>query len=194
MSKSKTRSASSSLGRRLAGVALFAGVASAAGPVAAQTVADELTVTGHYRVGSDVRTLTSTVSYHDLNLTTATGRNVLSQRVRTAARDLCRRLGEPSNAGQAAAPSCERDAINSTREQQRLAVANARPNSNSYAVNPPAPAPAPVAPAAQSYGQGASSVTNETVTNPPVRDTPQNRATYGGPASSGGQSTTPNGN
>ena len=192
MSKSKTPAASFSLGRRLAGVALFAGVAFAASPLAAQTVADELTVTGHYGVGPNVRTLSTAVSYHDLDLTTQTGRDVLSQRVRTAARDLCRRLGEPGNMGTAAAPSCERDAINSAREQQRLAAANATPHS--YAVNPPEPAPAPVAPTAESYGQGASSVTTETVTNPPVRDTPENRATYGGPMSSGGQRTAPNGN
>jgi UrcA family protein len=196
MSKSKTPSASSSLGRRLAGLALFAGMASAAGPIAAQslgaqTVADELTVTGRYGVGPNVRSLSTAVSYRDLDLTTQAGRDALSQRVRAAARDLCRRLGEPGNLGTAAAPSCERDAINSTRDQQRLAAANAV--SPAYAAVPPAPAPAPLAPAAESYGQAAS-VTTETVANQPVRDTPENRAAYGGPMSNGGRRTTPAGN
>jgi len=189
MSKSKTPSTSSSLGRRLAGLALLAGMASAAGSVAAQTVVDELTVTGRYGVGPNVRSLSTAVSYRDLDLTTQAGRDVLSQRVRIAARDLCRRLGEPGNLGTAAAPSCERDAIMSAREQERFAAANATPDA--YAAAPPAPAP--VAPAAESYGQTAS-VTTETVANQPVRDTPENRAAYGGPMSNGGRRTAPAGN
>jgi UrcA family protein len=70
--------------------------------------------------------LSAPVSYRDLDLTTNAGRNSLTQRVRTTARDLCRRLGE-SNKGTHRAGTCEQDAVNSARDQQRMAVAQATP-------------------------------------------------------------------
>ncbi|CAN7256487.1 UrcA family protein [Phenylobacterium sp. LjRoot225] len=179
--------------------ALAVGLTAAAAPVIAQTVG-ELTVTGRYGVGPDVRSLSAPVSYRDLDLTTQGGRDVLRERVRMTAQDLCRRLGEAGAGGTALLPSCERDAVNSSAEQQRMAFAGAK--SQAYAVNPPAePSAAPVgptaaiepAPAAETYGQTAS-VTTQTVTSGPVPDTPENRARFGGPMSRRGQHTAPAGN
>jgi hypothetical protein len=82
--------------------------------------------------------------------------------------------------------------MDSARDQERLAAANAVPRA--YAVAPPPePEPEAAAPAAESYGQVAS-VTTETVANAPVRDTPENRAAYGGPMSNGGRRSAPAGN
>lgn len=171
--------------------ALIAGAAAAAGPVLAQTV-EELTVIGRQGVGPNTRSISAVVSYRDLDLTTENGRTVLNQRVRTTARDLCRQLNEGNmSTGGGVAPSCEQDALNSASEQQRLAIANARPRNLATTT----PAPAPVAPAAESQGAPASAtVTNRTVTSPPVPDTPENREAFGGPNSAAGQRTTPKGN
>lgn len=179
--------------------ALAFGLTAAAVPAITQT-AGELTVTGRYGVGSDVRSLSAPVSYRDLDLATQGGRDLLRERVRMTAQDLCRRLGEAGTGGPALTPSCERDAINSVAEQERIAFAGA--TSRAYAVNPPSePSAAPVgatgaidaAPAAETYGRTAS-VTTQTVTNGPVPDTPENRARFGGPMSRGGQRTAPAGN
>lgn len=170
--------------------ALIAGAAAAAAPAVAQTV-EELTVVGRHGVGPNTRSLSAVVSYRDLDLTTETGRTVLTQRVRSTAQDLCRQLGEDPTAADGVASSCQQDAINSVGEQQRVAIANARPHS--YATT--TPAPAPVAPAAESQGQPASAtVTNRTVSSSPVPDTPANREAFGGPNSAAGQRTTPKGN
>jgi UrcA family protein len=184
------------------GGVLAAGVAVAGvGTALAQTTVGEVTVTGRYGPGPDVRSLSAPVSYSDLDLTTGAGREALRQRVKLTARDLCRQLGEANMGGTAVQPSCEQDAINSATAQERVAFEQAVPRA--YAVNPP-PQPIegsgvgaaePSAAAATSYGQqAAATVTTETVTNAPVRDTPENRALYGGPMSQGGQRTAPAGN
>lgn len=191
MPKTATRACALSLGALLA--------AAAAAPSFAQTVVDELTVTGRYGVGPEVRSLSAAVSYRDLDLTTEAGRAVLRQRVKDTARDLCERLGEANTTDTPLIPSCERAAVDSASRQERFAFLNAPPL---YPVAPPdqayvAPAgtnPADEAPAAPSYGTQAATITNETVTNGPVPDTPQNRSAYGGPMSNGGRRTTPSGN
>lgn len=135
------------------GLALAVGLSAAPARLAAQTVVDELTVTGRYGVGPSVRSLSTAVSYHDLDLTTEAGRDALRQRVRAAAYDLCRRLGEAGNGGTPLVPSCERDAMNSAAGQERLAAAGGVPGA--YAV----------APAADAYGRTAS-FTTEPATTP----------------------------
>jgi UrcA family protein len=179
-----------------AGIALAAAAAvpAFAQPVA-ETTAGEVVVTGRYHVGPNVRTLSAPVSYRDLDLTTAAGQNVLTQRVRAAARDLCRRLGEANMGRTLAQPSCEQDAMNSATGQERVAIAQATPRS--YAANPPepvAPAEAAPPPAAETYAQPAATVTTTTVTNGPVPDTPENRERFGGPNSHGGRRTAAAGN
>lgn len=140
------------------GLALAVGLSAAPARLAAQTVVDELTVTGRYGVGPSVRSLSTAVSYRDLDLATQDGRDALRQRVRAAAYDLCRRLGEAGNGGTALVPSCERDAMNSAAAQERLAAAGGDPRA--YAVAPPA------APAADAYGRTAS-FTSEPAASPP---------------------------
>jgi UrcA family protein len=181
------------------GLALAAGAATFAVAQPGYATVDELTVTGRYGVGANVPSLSTAVSYRDLDLTTNAGRDALSQRVRSAAYDLCRRLGESGAGDTALAPSCERDAMNSARDQERLAVATAAPRT--YAAGPApqgyvaplGPNPADEAASAASYGRSAS-FTTETVTNGPVPDTAANRRAYGGPMSDGGRRTAPAGN
>ena len=170
--------------------ALFgvAGVANAQPPV------EELTVVGHYGPRGEVQSLSQVVNIDDLNLSVRADRNELGRRIDMAARDVCRRLGEPFHA---TGPSCERDAVASTRPQIRLAMAQAR-NRGAYglayaAPPPPDYAPAAYAPAAGTYGSEAS-VTVQTVTNGPVPDTAANRARFGGPMSRAGRHTSAAGN
>lgn len=181
------------------GLALAAGLCAAA-PARAQTVVQELTVTGRYRVGPDVRSLSGPVSYADLDLTTESGRQMLRERVRLTAHDLCRRLGEAGMGATPAAPSCEQDAIASAREQMRVAMDTAgapayaaAPRTEPYVAAVGTSAAAETATAAESFGQPAS-VTVETVANAPVPDTVENRERYGGPMSNGGRRTAPAGN
>lgn len=180
------------------GAALAAFVTAAAAPAFAQTTVQELTVTGRYGVGPEVRRLSAVVSYADLDLTTDAGRTALRERVRSTASDLCRRLGEGAAGGTALVPSCEQDAVNSVHQQERVAIAQAKPRA--YAVNPPIAAPAAAAPTAESYGQTASvttptaSATPQMTTNGPVPDTPENRRAFGGPMSRAGRHSAPAGN
>lgn len=176
------------------------GLAGAAVPAAAQTVLPEVTVTGQWGPYGAPRYLSAPVSYADLDLTTAWGRHELDRRIHATAEDLCRQLGEqPKAVIPPVMQSCEQQAVNSAREQQRIAYAEARPRG--YAMVVPAAPPPPdepyVAPsganAAESYGAQASYRT-ETVTNGPVPDTSSNRARFGGPLSNAGRRTTPAGN
>lgn len=184
----------------IGGVLAASVAAASAGAALAQATVGEVTVIGRYGEGLNARSLSAPVSYGDLDLTTGAGREALRQRVKLTARDLCRQLGEADLGGTAAQPSCEQDAVNSAAAQERIAFEQAVPRA--YAVNPPMPpaddaavgAAEPTAPAASNYGeQAAATVTTETVTNAPVRDTPENRALYGGPMSRGGQRTAPAG-
>jgi UrcA family protein len=95
----------------IAGAALI-GVAS---PGLAQD--EELVVTGRYggTVPESVRSLSQTVSYRDLDLSTAGGRAEFRHRIRLTARFLCNKLGE-SDTATSVVPSCRdaatRDALN----------------------------------------------------------------------------------
>jgi UrcA family protein len=116
-----------------AGLALAIAATAAQAQTAVKTPSGEAakTPTGEIIVTApsgrpNAKGLSAPVSYRDLDLTTNTGRNSLSQRVRLTARDLCRRLGQ-SNKGTHAAGTCEQDAVNSTRVQQRTAIAQATP-------------------------------------------------------------------
>ncbi|CAN7499564.1 UrcA family protein [Phenylobacterium sp. LjRoot219] len=129
--------------------ALIAGVTVAATPALAQQTVEELTVVGRHGVGPSARSISAVVSYRDLDLTTESGRAMLSQRVRLTAQDLCRQLGAANMGATGTAPSCEQDAINSVGEQRRVAIADASPRAL-------AEAPPSFAPAAESQGVPAS--------------------------------------
>jgi UrcA family protein len=184
----------------LAGAALAAGAL--AGSASAQTTVEGLTVTGHWRAGENVRSLSAAVPYDDLDLNTYGGREVLKARVRDTARDLCDRLGE-SRTGDALVRSCEQDAMNSARQSVKLAIASHRMPMYAYLPDEPYVAPAgPTADATSAGGYAADvsavapapSYSRQTVTNGPVPDTMENRGLYGGPLSNGGRATDPAGN
>lgn len=92
-----------------------------AAPAAAQSAPEEIIVTGALgEVDEDVRSLSQSVSYADLDLTTDAGRDMLRHRVSLTARYLCDKLGE-DNVSSPLVPSC-RDAA--TRDaMQRIDTA-----------------------------------------------------------------------
>jgi len=143
-------------------------------PAVAQAAAPEVTVTGRYGVGPETRSLSQTVSYADLDLSTPPGRAALRQRVRQTARAVCSQLSDRAPPGAPMVRTCVHDAVASVAAME--------------------PQLAAAAPAATAYGrEAAARVTVETVTNGPVPDTPENRLLYGPPMSMGGRRTVPAG-
>lgn len=111
--------------------ALAAGLAAGAAGLhpargTAQTVSDEVVVTARYH-GRELRSLSVPVSYRDLDLSAQAGRETLKRRVRDAAKEACRRLGEANVGGSHVDPSCEQAAIDGAAEQERVAFARAKP-------------------------------------------------------------------
>lgn len=180
-----------------AAAAVLGFAALSAVPAVAQEV-EELTVVGSFGPDGRPNTLSRVVNIADLDLTTPAGVDAMRGRIRDAARDVCRELGETAS-GPTLGRSCVTSAVASADEQMRLAIDSAR-SRPIYAEAPPAPAyvaptgetadvsaTVPAAPAEPTY-------TVTTVTNGPVPDTPENRARFGGPMSNGGQKTAPVGN
>lgn len=80
-------------------------------PAIAQNAPEEIIVTGEYGKAPDsVQSLSQSVSYADLDLSTQAGRNELRHRVSLTARFLCDKLGE-SGAGSSIVPSCRQEAV-----------------------------------------------------------------------------------
>jgi len=173
--------------------ALALGLLGAAAPAFAQTTVQELTVTG--RLGPNgPTTLSRTVSFADLDLTTDSGRHELDRRIHATANDLCHELGEqPEAVIPPLRQSCEQQAVASAADAEKIAFAQAQPKGYAAAPPPPASLPPAAAPAAPAYGAQAS-YTTQTITNGPVPDTAENRARYGGPMSNAGKRTKPAGN
>jgi UrcA family protein len=184
--------------RLLAGLAV-AGLALAATPSFAQEI-EELTVTGRIGPSGEVEELSRVVSYGDLDLTLASDRAVLKDRVSDTAHELCEQLGESRAPVPPVTTSCHRKAVNDAMPQVRRAYAEAQPRtSTSLAYAEPAyeplpPAPAPEAYDATRYSAPVSATEHQVITNGPVPDTPTNRSRYGGPMSNAGRNTTPAGN
>ena len=122
-----------------------AGAASLAGPVAAQTTTvEELTVTGRYgRVPESTRSLSQTVSYADLDLSTDAGRRELHHRLSLTARYLCDKLGE-SATGDALAPSCRDAATRDAMTRAGTLEAHFAPRGTTWVAGPAWAAPYPV--------------------------------------------------
>ena len=96
---------------RLIMTSLILGSALAAGSAMAQSDPEEITVTGRFgTVPDSVQSLSQTVSYADLDLSTAAGKSMLRQRLKLTARWLCQKLGEPE-AATPPAPSCRDAAV-----------------------------------------------------------------------------------
>lgn len=119
---------------RLALVALAITIPSAA---EAQTPPEEIVVTGNYgKVPDSVRTLSQSVSYADLDLSSKAGRDEIRRRLNLTARFLCDKLGE-SATGDALAPSCRDAAVRDAMKRLGTIEASFAPRGTTW-VSPPA--------------------------------------------------------
>ena len=143
---------------------------------------DELTVTGHLP-GRELRSLSETVSFADLDLTYAGDRHRLEVRVNDAARRVCTQLNEDSPNHNNLGKSCQERAVRDAMGQVHQAYADAR-DSSAYVdrYGTPTSATEP-----DTYGPQVS-------TNGPIPDTPANRARFGAPLSNAGKRTSASGN
>ncbi|MBD3761459.1 UrcA family protein [Rhizorhabdus sp.] len=92
----------------IAGAALI--TISVPSPLLAQSAEEELVVTGQYGTMPDsVKSLSQAVSYHDLDLSTGSGRAEIRHRIKLTSRYLCEKLGE-SGSSSGVVPSCEQAA------------------------------------------------------------------------------------
>ncbi len=106
----------------------------------AQGVPEEIVVTGSYgRVPDSVRSLSQSVSYADLDLSTKAGRDEMRHRVNLTARFLCDKLGS-SEAADALAPSCRQAAVRDAIDRLGTLEQNSAPRGTTW-VRPPAWAP-----------------------------------------------------
>jgi UrcA family protein len=135
----KLRTISLILAAALAG----AGGVSLATPTSAQTTVEELTVTGRYGPAPEsARTLSQTVSYADLDLSTEFGRRELDHRIKLTARYLCDKLGE-SASGDALAPSCRDGAVRDAKERVGTIEGHFAPRGTTWVAGPAWDAPYP---------------------------------------------------
>ena len=105
----------------LGGVACVLALMAAETPALAQEPLDQLTfaVPG---AGAHAQTLSASVSYSDLDLTTKAGQNALRQRVRRTAAELCHEIGDEVSA---TAFTCEDKALQNAGSYERAAIAQA---------------------------------------------------------------------
>lgn len=121
----------------LTGIGLLALAAALPSTAAAQGAPEEIVVTGNYgQVPDSVRSLSQSVSYADLDLSTKSGRDELRRRVNLTARFLCDKLGE-SSTGDALAPSCRQAAMSDAIKRVGTLESSAAPRA---AWSPPYPA------------------------------------------------------
>jgi UrcA family protein len=117
MNRKSLHELSFTAGAILAGAALVA----AATPVLAQSSVEEVTVTGRYGpLPDNVRSISQTVSFADLDLGSTDGRHELKHRIALTARYLCDKLGE-SDTSDPVVPSC-RDVATSDADTRADAV------------------------------------------------------------------------
>ena len=161
-------------------------VLAASGPTLAQSV-EELVITGHGH-GDRPVSASQRVSYADLNLTQAGDRTVLKRRIISAAKSVCREVGEEAPLRGTLGRSCQDTSVREAMIQVRVAFADAEAY-QAFAANDIGPYDA------SSMGANVSAKVFDTaVTNGPIPDTVANRARYGGPASAAGQRSRPKGN
>jgi UrcA family protein len=113
-------------------------------PAAAQDSAEEIIVTGSLgEVPDSVRTLSQSVSYADLDLSTEAGRDILRHRVSLTARFLCDKLGE-GDTSSPIVPSCRDAAVSDAMSRVETLQSSFAPRGTTW-VRPPAwHAPYPV--------------------------------------------------
>lgn len=125
----------------LAGAALL-GIAS---PSLAQDD-EEMVVTGRYggTAPDSVKSLSQTVSYADLDLSTAGGRAEFRHRLRLTARFLCNKLGE-NDTSSSVAPSCRDAAVSDAMKRAGTLEAHFAPRGTTWVAGPAWSAPYPAA-------------------------------------------------
>lgn len=132
----KTRYLTSSLGCLLM-------IASAASPVTAQSAPEEITVTGRYgKVPDSVQSLSQSVSYADLDLSTAAGKAELRKRLNLTARFLCQKLGE-ADTSTPPVPSCRAAAVDDAMNRVGKLEASFAPRGTTWVAGPAWQAPYP---------------------------------------------------
>jgi UrcA family protein len=120
-----------------------AGLASLAPPAAAQSTVEELTVTGRYgRAPDSVRSLSQTVGYADLDLSTEAGKREFRHRLQLTARYLCEKLGE-TGSGDAVAPSCRDAAVKDAMQRAGTLESGFAPRGTTWVAGPAWTAPYP---------------------------------------------------
>ncbi|MBV1688463.1 UrcA family protein [Novosphingobium sp. G106] len=128
----------------LAGIALAVSGVAFPAIASAQAAPEEIVVTGNYgRVSDSIRTLSQSVSYADLDLSTKAGRDEMQHRLKLTARFLCDKLGENS-AGDSLAPSCRDAAVQDANKRLGTIEASFAPRGTTWVAPPAWPAPYPV--------------------------------------------------
>lgn len=127
----------------LAGMTLIASAMAIPSMATAQSVPEEIIVTGNYgRAPDSVRTLSQSVSYADLDLSTKAGRDEMQHRLKLTARFLCDKLGE-SSTGDSLAPSCRDAAVQDANKRLGTLEASAAPRGTTWVAPPAWKAPYP---------------------------------------------------
>ena len=105
---------------------------------------EELVVTGRYggTVADSVKSLSQTVSYRDLDLSTVGGRAEFRHRIRLTARFLCGKLGENDTAS-GVAPSCRDAATQDAVKRAGTLEAHVAPRGTTWVAGPSWSAPYP---------------------------------------------------
>jgi UrcA family protein len=121
----------------LTGLAILSAAIALPAASAAQSPPEEIVVTGNYgRAPDSVRTLSQSVSYADLDLSTKAGLEEMRRRVNLTARFLCDKLGE-SGTGGPLAPSCRQAASNDAMKRVGTLESSFAPRGTTW-VSPPA--------------------------------------------------------
>jgi len=108
----------------------------AAVPAVAQSSDEEVIVTGRYGPMPDnVQSLSQSVSYADLDLSTAAGRAEFRHRLRLTARFLCEKLGE-SDTATSVAPSCRDAAVRDALDRAGTLEAHFAPRGTTWVAGP----------------------------------------------------------
>ena len=119
----------------LIGAALaFGGMAQAQSQSQSQTTgsAEEIVITGKYGMSADeIQSLSQSVSYADLDLSTAEGKKVLRQRVNLTARWLCQKLGK-SDTASPPVPSCRQAAVSDAMARVGTLESGAAPRGTTW--------------------------------------------------------------
>lgn len=109
----------------------------AVAPAHAQPASEDITVVGRYgRVPDSVQSLSQTVSYADLDLSTSAGRDILRQRISLTARFLCDKLGESDTSSGPILPSCRDAAVRDAMQRVGTIEQNFAPRGSAWVAGP----------------------------------------------------------